>query len=231
MGERQRNTRRLILTAAIALAVIAALSIVALRYLTLERVQEIAREGSDFSARHRLLTALALAAAQALSMAFSLPTKAVLTLLAGALLGPWIGSPVTMAGVIAGATALFFFVRRMVNHERDEKRTGLIATLEKRIRRRPILAVAGLRMVITIPYGPITIAASLAGIRYPRFVLGSLLGDAPVVVLYCMAGERLATLATTSEAVSPVTAVILAAAGIVMLVGALAPGLGKKEVR
>ncbi len=86
--------------------------------------------------------------------------------------------------------------------------------------------MAGLRLLITLPYGPVTLAASLTQIRYRDFLIGSFMGDLPVVVLYSFAGQHLATLTRTSEAVSPWTVVILAAAGITVLFCAFA---GKKK--
>lgn len=221
--------RRMIVTSVVFVAVVIVLSLLSLRYLTLERVKEIALYASDFSSRYPLLVALALALSQGVSMTFSLPTKALLTVLAGALLGPWFGAPVTMIGVMAGTTVLFFGVRKVFRDGSDEPRSRRFPRLQERIKRRPVLAVAGLRLVITLPYGPITIASSLAGIGYRQFAVGSIIGDAPVVVLYCMAGQRLATMATTSEAVSPMTVIILAAAGVAILAGALAGGMKKED--
>ena len=72
-----------------------------------------------------------------------------------------------------------------------------------------------------LPYGPITIACALVGIRFRQFAIGSLLGDLPVAALYAFAGSRLMLLASTDEAISPVTIAALVAAGVAALVAAL----------
>ena len=228
MEQSVSSRRRIAGILLVLLLVIGAGWLLCMRYLSLEDAKRIAAEISGFAGAHPFLVALAIFAAQAVGMTFSLPTKGVLTVMAGALLGPIPGALATLSGVLLGTTALFFGSGKLFGDRSSERADGLVAKLTDRIRRRPILAVAGLRLVITLPYGPITIAASLAGIDYKRFLLGSIIGDLPVVLLYSFAGERLAAMATTSEAVSPLTLIILAAAGIALFVSALA-GAGKKS--
>ncbi len=62
-----------------------------------------------------------------------------------------------------------------------------------------------------------------------NFILGSFIGDIPIVLLYSLAGGRLATLNSASEAISPLAIVILAATGILLIVGAL--GERKEKTR
>ena len=80
----------------------------------------------------------------------------------------------------------------------------------------------GLRLFITIPYGPITLAASLSAMRYRDFLMGSLIGDIPVVAVYCMAGKQLMSLTKMSEAISPYTFVAFIAIAVLFIAGAFA---------
>ena len=144
--------RRWILPAAALLALVAAWIFVAERF-TLADVKLAARALDEIACAHPIALFFAAMATQAVGMAFSLPTKALLALLAGALLGP-----------LAGAASV------------------------------PNRASA----------------------------LGSLIGDLPVTALYAFAGSRLMSLASAGEAISPVTCVVLAAAGVAMFVAAVA---------
>ena len=164
-----------------------------------------------------------------IGMAFSMPTKALLTIMAGALLGPVVGFFTTFTGVLIGTTGLFFATRNVFRHSARKRFGHRAQKLEERLNRRPILAIAGLRLLVNLPYGPITIAAALTDLRYRNFLLGSFIGDIPIVLLYSLAGERLATLNNASEAISPLAIVILAATGILLIVGAL--GERKKKTR
>jgi uncharacterized membrane protein YdjX (TVP38/TMEM64 family) len=215
-----RSARRWILLA-IALAALAAVWIFASGRLTLDDVKRAARALDETAAARPAIAFLGVLAAQAVGMALSLPIKALLALLAGALLGPIAGTAATEVGVLAGTTALFFGCRRVLGDNTLASFGRLAARLEDRLRARPALAVAGLRLVVTIPYGPITIACAAVGMRYRDFALGSLLGDLPVAALYAFAGSRLMSIASAGEAISPATAIALAAAGAVMLAAAL----------
>lgn len=204
---------------AVALAVLAVLMwwLVG-RYVTMDDVRRVAAIGGEMVDENPLLVGGALFAALFVTGVTTVPLKAVLTLLAGALFGPVIGAALTMIAILLGTSLTFFAVRRFFR-ERVEQRMGRLARgLEAKIAARPIRAMAGLRLVITLPYGPITLAASVTSIRYRHFLVGSFLGDLPVIVLYSLAGERLASLASASEAISPLTVVILVAAGLVLLI-------------
>ena len=188
------------------------------RYVTMDDVRSVAEVGGEMVDDNPLLVGGALFAALFVTGVSTVPLKAALTILAGALFGPVIGSALTMSAILLGTSLTFFAVRRYFR-ERVEKRMGRLARkLETRVAERPIRAIAGLRLMIWLPYGPITLASSVTSIRYRDFLIGSFLGDLPVIVLYSMAGERLATLATASDAISPLTVAILVAAGVVLLV-------------
>lgn len=173
------------------------------------------------AATHPLAVAGALLGAVFACGVFSIPLKGVLSLAGAAVLGPLAAVPLVLTGILAGAAVLFRFTRRFLRRRVEERMGGLARAVEARLARRPILAVAGLRLMIALPYGPITMAAAVTSIRFRDFLVGSLLGDLPVVALYAVAGERLATLATVSDAISPVTAAVLLGIGAVLLAGAL----------
>ena len=217
--KKPKRLRALLVIAAI--AVIAALWIAASRFLTLEDVRRIAGATRRFADGYPLAVFCGLALLQAIGMAFSLPTKALLVLLAGALLGAIAGAAATEIGVVSGTTVLFFGFRRLVGEGSLARFGTLAARFEERLRARPALAIIGLRLVVTIPYGPITIACAAAGIRFRDFALGSVIGDIPVTLLYAFAGQRLASLLTTGEAISPATAIALSAAGVALFAAAL----------
>jgi len=215
-----KPSRRWILFAAALLGLGAAWILVSGR-LTLDDVKLAAEALDEIAGAHPIAVFLGALAAQAVGMAFSLPTKALLALLAGALLGPLAGATATEVGVLAGTTALFFGCRRLLSGSSLARFGSLAKRLEDRLRSRPLLAIAGLRLVITIPYGPITIACAAVGIGYRQFALGSLLGDLPVTALYAFAGGRLMALASAGEAISPATCVALGAAGVAMFAAAV----------
>ncbi len=217
--------RALFIVLIFALAALAAAWFLVVRNLTLEEVQHIARAATELSAEHSILVFISLVIAQAIGMGFALPTKALFTLLAGALLDAVVGSAATLAGVLIGTSILFFCTRHLLQN-RVSRYLGVRAKqIEQRISERPIRTMIGLRLFIVLPYGPCTITAALSSMRYRDFIIGTLIGDTPVVVLYSVAGQKLFALTSTSEALSPLSIAILVTAGLLFLVGVL---FGKK---
>ena len=228
-SERKRSRSPLPWLAGIA-AVLIASFVAASRNVTVEDAARVARSAADLAERSPLLVAGALDIAIAISGALSLPTKGLLNVLAGALIGPIAATAVTLAAVLAGTSLLFFAIRRLLRERVSERMGDRARGLERRLAAGPVRAIAGLRLVVILPYGPITMAAALTSIGYRRFLVGSLLGDLPVVALYSLAGERLGGLATASEAISPLTAIALGAAGALLLAGALFGNRGLRRL-
>ena len=187
----------------------------------MDDVRTLVARGHVLVAERPLPVALALLGAIVLCGVFTIPLKGVLSLVGGALLGPLAATAIVLAGILAGTTVLFRFTRRFLKRRVEARMGALARRVEGRLARRPILAMAGLRLMIALPYGPITMAAAVSSIRYRDFLLGTLLGDLPVIVLYAVAGERLATLASATDAIPPVTAAILVGAGALLVAGAL----------
>jgi uncharacterized membrane protein YdjX (TVP38/TMEM64 family) len=208
------------------LVVIALFWVAVSSFFTLQEIQQIAEESADFARDHPGQVFFSLVLGQALGMVLSLPTKALLTLLSGALLGPVVGSVTTLVGVFVGTTALFFAARYLLRDYVHRRLGPRARRVEERLSKRPIRALIGLRLFITLPYGPITLVSALTTMRYRDFILGSVIGDLPVVVVYTVAGKQLFELVSLNQAVSPWTLVTLLAAGLFFLATAL---IGKRR--
>ncbi len=198
-----------------------------IHWMTFAMVQNAVLRWSKDAADHPEWTIPLLFTVQAIGMLFSLPTKALFTLASGALLGAVLGGAVTMAGVLAGTSGLFFAVRRILLPE-PKQLDPRLEKIRQRAAQRPIRTIAGLRLILTLPYGPITVMAALTPMSYGRFLLGSLTGDLPVVALYALAGERLYQLRDSSDAVSWSSVAILCTAGTALFISAIA-GQKKKS--
>ncbi len=213
--------RSLIPLLALLAAALAGLTLAVRFGVDMEDVRAGVVGGRELAATHPLPVAGVLLVAIFACGVSSIPLKGVLSLAGAAVLGPVAASAVVLAGILAGTTVLFRFTRRFLRQRVEERMGGLARRVEGRLTGRPVLAMAGLRLMIALPYGPVTMAAAVSSIRYRDFLMGSLLGDLPVVALYAVAGERLATLTSASEAISPATAAILVGAGALLLAGSL----------
>ncbi len=228
MSTRRIPSRRFFIIITIIAIAFVAIWLLVSRNLTLKDIQQVARAATDFSNEHPALVFIAIVIAQGIGMGFSLPTKALLTMLAGALLGFAGGAFATYVGVLMGTTALFFAVRHWLKDGVAKHLVGGAKQIEQRVSERPIRTMIGMRLFIFLPYGPCTVTAALSSMRYRDFLFGSLIGDTPVILLYVLAGERLLALTSTSEALSPLTVAVLAVVGVLFLAGAL---LGRRHKR
>jgi uncharacterized membrane protein YdjX (TVP38/TMEM64 family) len=206
--------------------VVALAWVAAVKYLTLEDVKVVAKAAIEVKEDYYWFVLLALFFGNVLGMAFSLPSKAVLTLLAGALLGPLIGGIVTILGVLSGTTVLFFATRHLLQKVISRRLGKRALFIDQRVFARPIRSIIGLRLFIALPFGPITMAAALSSMRYRDFFVGTIIGDIPVTFAYTIAAERLFALTLVSEALSPSTAAILIVVGLFILTSSF---LGKRQ--
>ena len=222
---RRLTKKHIVLPAAI--SVLALLWLLSLRHLDFNTVQTLTFKIQSAAKTHQIITFVFLLAIQAVGMFLSLPTKAIFTMVGGALLGFIPGAIVTVLGTLLGTTGLFFTTQKIVSQDTLNKMPRLLKKFEKKLRSRPALTVAGLRMILALPYGAITIFCAVTRIPYRAFLAGSFWGDLPVVLLYSLAGLKLAELASGGEAISPTTIVVLSLAGIGLFAGSLWPQ--KKE--
>ena len=194
------------------------------RYFDWSRAVELFSSLQEFSENHLLATLGIFVALQAVGMILSLPTKGILTVFGGALFGTWLGSAVSLLSVLAGTSLLFLAVRHVFGKHLQGRIHPHIQRLLSRISRRPGLFIAGLRMIITLPYGPITIAAALTRMRFRDFLIGSFLGDIPIIVLYSAAGSRISQLTGIEDVIAWPTAFLLVGVGAIVAISALLAG-------
>lgn len=200
--------------------VIVAFWVILSRFFTLDEAKRWAVVLSAYAEAHAWVVFVSLAGVQAVGMVFSLPSKGILTVLGGALLGTAAGSIASLSGVLLGTTVLFFAARSFLRDKVSQKLGNRFRAVQDRLARHPVRAMIGLRMFITLPYGPITLAAALSTMRYRDFLVGTLIGDIPVIVVYCMAGRQLMSLTKMSEAISPWTVGAFIGIAALFIVGA-----------
>ena len=211
----------------IAITVLGLAWAVSLQHLNFETVRQMALQIRNLASAHLIVSFFILLLIHITGMFFTLPTKAIFTMVSGALLGFVPGAMATLAGTLAGTSALFFTAQKLVDSETLEKLPGLLKRFKARLLHHPMLTVASLRMILVLPYGAITIFCAITRIPYRAFLAGSVLGDIPVILLYSAAGIKLIELTQKNEAISFETVVLLSLAGIGLFAGSLFSGKRK----
>lgn len=151
-------------------------------------------------------------AAQAAALALLLPGAVLLfALVAGAVMGPVMGTAVVLVALTTG-DSLGFLIARYLARDAFERRLGT--------RLAPILAAVtcdgaayllALRLAATIPYFLVNIGMALSRMRLAVFAPVSLVGLAPATILHVNAGARLARITGPGEILTPAVIVSLTA--------------------
>lgn len=129
----------------------------------------------------------------ALFIAFPL---GVLTVLAGALFGPWAGLSYLLSGALLSGTMSFIVGRYLGKDAISFQASERIAHLLARFKSRGLLTVIVVRLIPVAPFAVANMALGAAGIRYYHFMFGTALGMLPGAVVILWFAEFL--LKTTS---------------------------------
>lgn len=115
----------------------------------------------------------------ALFIAFPL---GVLTVLAGALFGPWAGLYYLLSGALISGTMSFTVGRYLGKDAISFQASERIAHLLARFKSRGLLTVIVVRLIPVAPFAVANMALGAAGIRYYQFMIGTALGMLPGAV-------------------------------------------------
>ena len=121
----------------------------------------------------------------------AVPAAALMTLLAGAIFGLWIGLVLVSFASSIGA-ALAFLVSRTLLREYVEKRfSGQLEKINKGLDRDGILYLLTLRLVPLIPFFVINLVMGLTRMKVRTFYWVSQIGMLPVTAIYVNAGAQI----------------------------------------
>ncbi len=154
----------------------------------------------------------------ALTTAFFLPTATPLTLLAGFLFGPLLGTLYVVTGATSGAVALFFAAQGALGAPLRK----LVGPVYKRIQKDMEENAAGyllfLRLVPVFPFMLVNIASALAGVGFFTFFWTTAFGIIPGTFVYVNLGVALAEIESYAGLLSTQTLVAFALLGIFALI-------------
>jgi uncharacterized membrane protein YdjX (TVP38/TMEM64 family) len=160
-----------------------------------------------------------------------------LTLAAGFVWGPLLGTAIVSPASVAGATAAFLVGRKLARArvERALRGNRLFAAVDAAIGGNGFKVVALLRLSPLFPFNLLNYALSLSRVRTRDYVLGSLVGMIPGTFLYVYLGSLVSSVAEIAGGRTPTDwrKQALFAAGLVAtaVVTALVTRLARAELR
>jgi uncharacterized membrane protein YdjX (TVP38/TMEM64 family) len=178
---RQVSPRRLVLTAVVAIAMVAVALLVRL---------PTAVELRDWSTSVGPWFPLAFLAAHIVVTVLPFPRTAF-TLAAGLLFGPLLGVTLAVTASTVSALAAFALVRaagwqlnRLVRHHAVDR-------LDSRLRERGWVAVISLRLIPLVPFAPLNYAVGASGVRVLPYLLATVAGLLPGTSAVVILGDAL----------------------------------------
>lgn len=115
---------------------------------------------------------------------------AVLAIASGTIFGVFWGTVYTMIGALCGAS-LSFFIARFLGREWVMKLVRHKAEwFDEGVEKQGFLIILIMRLVPLIPFDIISYGAGLSKIKYSDFMIGSMLGIIPGVVIYVNLGDK-----------------------------------------
>jgi uncharacterized membrane protein YdjX (TVP38/TMEM64 family) len=167
--------------------------------------------------QHLLLALLLFFVVYLAATALSRPVAVVLTLLAGALFGRWLGTGVVSLTSTLGAT-LAFCGSRYLFRDRVQRRMGeRLRLLNERVAKDGAYYLFTVRLVSAFPFFAINLGMGLTPTRAGTFFAVSLLAMLPGTFLYVNAGKVLAGIDSPGDILSAGVLVSLALLGVVPL--------------
>jgi len=201
---------------ALALAAIVILAVIALaaawrftplaEFVSRERAQEI------FSATHNSVwTPLLVLAIYLIAGMIAFPVL-ILIAATAAVFGPWLGFLYAASGALLSALAMYA-VGRLAGPRLLKALAGQRwQTIQEKIARRGVIAVAAVRLVPVAPFTVVNLAAGACSIRLMDYLLGTLIGMLPGLIVIAALGHQLTSVFTDFTPANVAIAALLLAA-------------------
>ena len=173
------------------------------RFLTLESLKNNRDLLLAWQAEHRLATVALFMLIYIAQTGLSLPGAAILSLAAGALFGPWLGTLYAVAAATIGAGLAFLAVRYLFRDGVVNKFGGKLDGINRELEGRGLNYLLFLRLVPVFPFFLINLAAGLTRLPLRTFLLGTFVGIIPGGFVYVNAGSGLAAIDTLGDIASP----------------------------
>lgn len=113
---------------------------------------------------------------------------ALLAIAGGLIFGLYEGSLYIMIGAFCGATLSFFIARYCGSWLRGKLKSEKFLNIDNAVKKNGFLIIFLLRLIPLVPFDIISYSAGFSSIRYKDFILASLIGVIPGVLVYANIG-------------------------------------------
>ena len=140
----------------------------------------------------------------------SLPVTGALTVVSGIVFGAATGFSISLLASTLGGTVALYSTRYIFHDLVKRRFPGQVDVVNKGIEKEGAFYLFGLRMIPVIPFWLLNLLIGLTSMRVPVFMLATLCGMIPVMLILAYAGSQLGEIETFSMAAIFTPGLILA---------------------
>ena len=185
------------------------------RYFSLGYVQEQSGHYKSFVDTHYYMVVLCYMAVFILTVALSMPSSIILTLLGGSLFGTLAGATYAIISVVIGVTIACEVYRRFFFKSIGELYAERIAKFREALREYGVSYLLMLHFSAVFPYFIINSVALFAEVPLRTILWTTMVGFFPQAFVYAFAGKKLGSIRSVSDIFSPT--VVLAFVLLILL--------------
>jgi uncharacterized membrane protein YdjX (TVP38/TMEM64 family) len=126
-----------------------------------------------------------------LGISCSLPIAGAMSVASGIVFGTVIGFFISLTALTLGGTVALYSTRYLFHDLIKRRFTSQLEVVNKGIEKEGALYLFGLRMIPVIPFGLLNLLMGLTSMRVPVFMLATLCGMVPVILILAYTGSQL----------------------------------------
>lgn len=154
------------------------------KYLNFEIYQELFERSPTATAAIFFIVLL-------LGTACSLPVTGVLAVASGIIFGAVTGFIISLTASTLGGTVALYSSRILLHDLVSRRFTAQLAVINRGVEKEGALYLFGLRMIPVVPFWLLNLLMGLTSMRVPVFMLATMLGMVPVLVILAFTGSQL----------------------------------------
>ena len=164
-----------------------------------------------------LLSPVVFAVAYACAVAFCIPGAVFITIAAGFMFGPYLGTVYAVVGATMGAVAVFLVAEYLLARFLTVKAGPAIKHFKVGFRENELSYMLILRLVPLFPFWLVNIVPALCGVSLRTYTIGTLIGIIPGTFVYALVGAGAGAVLDAGEDLS---------VGLIFEIQFLAPIIG-----
>lgn len=163
------------------------------RYVGLDALRVHHAQLEAWTVRDPALAAAAYIALYTVTVAFSLPGGALLTVIGGFLFGLYLGTAYTVVGATLGSIAVFLAARGAFREVFAARIGPFVKRMEAGFRENAFHYLLILRLVPLFPFWLVNLVPAFLGVKLGTYALATLIGIVPGTVVFVSIGHGLGT--------------------------------------